>query len=199
MTRRRQSRARQTEPAVIAQANPTPEQRARSQFVEATVPNPAGAVVTITTRNIDGEPVTERVIHQHKVCRRQPVYVTLHGRGGICDNTRKVLDWYDGRYWLSVKGLTHDSLAITEARSGGSGYCPTDGAMNARSDVEWARSYIRNGDELRVFRAVMEEERTLTEIGGHHGAGKERAAKLFKLAANWLLLGVGSRILEPTR
>lgn len=174
-----------TEAAIIAQANPTAEQRGRSIYVEDKTVDPFG------------ETLVQGKVMQHRVCRRQPVYVTLHGRKGICDRTRAVLDWYDARLALARKGLTVDSLARANGLGGGnSKHTPTDAATNARSDVDWARSYIGNADELRVFDDVMEHERTFDEIAGGNSRKAKRASDEFKLAASWLLLGIGSQVLE---
>jgi hypothetical protein len=174
------------EPAVIAQADPTPEQRTRYAYAVAQTVDPYG------------ETVVQGRIQQHPVCRRQPVYVTLHGRGGICDRTRAVLDWYDQRLSLARKGLTIDSLALARGRGGatrgGSGYTPTDAAAAARSDVQWARSFITAG--LGVFDAVMDQEMTFAEIAGGSGARAARASRAFKAAAAEVLKGVGARVLR---
>lgn len=194
MPRRRPTRTKPSEPAIITQANPTKEQRGRAEYVETSVPNPAGAVVTISTKRIDGQPVTERVIHQHKVCRRQPSYVTLHNQGLLTQEERRVLDWYDDRLALARKGLTVDSLARANGLGGGNGdHTPTDAAVEARSDIRWARAHIVAG--LVVFDQVMEEELSLSQIAGGGGAGKIRARRSFKEAAGWLTKGVAWRVL----
>jgi hypothetical protein len=191
MTRKARSRrARratpQREPAVIAQADPTPEQRARYAYAVAETVDPYG------------ETLVQGRIRSHAVCRRQPVYVTLHGRGGICDRTRAVLDWYDQRLSLARKGLVIDSLALADGRGGatrgGSGYTPTDAAAAARSDVQWARSFISQG--LGIFDAVMDQEMTFAEIAGGSGTKAGRASRAFKAAAAEVLSGVGARVLR---
>ncbi len=146
-----------------------------------------------------GETLVQGRVKPHPVCRRQPVYVTFHGRGGICDRTRAVLDWYDQRLGLARKGLTIDSLALAHGRGGGatrggSGYTPTDAAAPARSDVQWARSFIIEG--LGVFDAVMGAEMTFAEIAGGSGTRAARASRAFKAAAEAVLNGVGVRVLE---
>ena len=165
---------------VIAQANPTPEQRGRSSYVVAKTVDPYG------------ETVVQGRIKVHRVCRRQPVYVMLHSRGVICDQTRVVLDWYDGRLALARKGLTTDSLARAGA-SGGQRRAPSAAAADARSDVEWARSFIRGG--LRVFDDVMERELTFAEIGGGNSRKEAQASAEFKLAAAWLVLKIGPKVI----
>jgi hypothetical protein len=187
-----------TEPAIVAQANPTPEQRARFAYVEDNVPNPLGAAVTVTTRKVDGETVTERVVHQHKACRRVPVYVALHRREVICDQTRAVLDWYDSRLALAHKGLTVDSLARANGLGSGSSHTTTDAAIEARSDVAWARSFIRDASALIVFDEVMEHERTFDEIALGNWRKARRLSTEFRLAASWLLLGIGHRVTQPS-
>lgn len=182
---RRARRGGVREPAVIAQADPTPEQRQRYAYVVATTIDPYG------------ETLVQGRVKPHPVCRRQPVYATLHGRGAICDRTRAVLDWYDQRLGLARKGLTLDSLAIAQARGGGrrggSGYTPTEAAAAARSDVQWARSFITSG--LGVFDAVMDQDMTFAEIAGGSGAKAARASRTFKDAAAELLKGVEARVL----
>ena len=187
----RRSRARRArrgggrDPAIIAQADPTPEQRARYAYAVAETVDPYG------------ETIVQGRVKPHAVCRRQPVYVTLHGRGGICDRTRAVLDWYDQRLCLARKGLTIDSLALAAGRGGttrgGSGYTPTAAAAAARSDVQWARGFITAG--LGVFDAVMGQEMTFAEIAGGSGAKAARASRAFKAAAAEVLKGVGGRVL----
>ncbi len=183
---RRARRSAEKEPAIIARADPTPEQRARYAYAVARTVDPYG------------ETVVQGRVKPHAVCRRQPVYVTLHGRGGICDRTRAVLDWYDQRLSLARKGLTIDSLALARGRGGatrgGSGYTPTDAAAAARSDVQWARSFITQG--LGVFDAVMDQEMTFAEIAGGSGAKAARASRAFKAAAAEVLKGVGGRVLR---
>lgn len=180
MPRRRPNRP--TEPAIIAQANPTLEQRARFNYVEDKTVDPFG------------ETLVQGKVTQHKVCRRQPVYVTLHHRKGICDRTRAVLDWYDARLALARKGLIVDSLARANGLGGGNGnHTPTDAAADARSDVEWARSYIKSG--LGVFDQVMEQELSFTNISGRNTVRKRQAVTAFTIAANWLLLGIGTKVL----
>lgn len=174
------------EPEIVTAANPTEQQRARFDYREDKTINPHGAAVTITQDKVE--------VHTHKVCRRQPVYVTLHNRKGICDRTRAVLDWYDARLALARKGLTVDSLARANGLGGGNGkHTPSDAAADARSDVDWARGFIQAG--LNVFDQVMEHELSFTTIGGGNNRMEERARTEFKLAANWLLLGAGSRVL----
>lgn len=183
--RRRQSRAQPTEPAIIAQANPTPEQRARFDYFVGQTVDPYG------------ETVVQGKVRQHSVCVRQPTYLTIVSRKGMCERTRGVLDWYDRRLGLARKGLTTDSLArALQASGGGRGYNPTEAAMNARDDVDWARSFIKDPAALKVFDDVMEHEMALAAIGGGHGSGKERASTLFTLAANWVMAGVSHRVLE---
>lgn len=173
-------RTKATEPAVIAQANPTPEQRARYAYAEAKTVDPFGQTV------VQGK------IKQHPVCRKEPVYVTLHRRRVIDDDERRALDWYDARLGLARKGLTADSLGKLNGR-GGSGDCtPTEAAIEARESVRWARAHIKEGG--LVFDAVMEHEMSLTEIAGPGGAGKTRARVAFQEAAGWLTRGVWHRL-----
>jgi hypothetical protein len=185
---RRGRRPARREPAIITQADPTPEQRKRYAYAAGQTVDPYG------------ETLVQGRVKPHAVCRRQPVYVTLHGRGVICDRTRAVLDWYDQRLGLARKGLMIDSLALAHGRGGGTtrgsgGYTPTDAAAAARSDVQWARSFISEG--LGVFDAVMDQEMTFAEIAGGSGAKAVRASRAFKAAAAAVLKGVGARVLRP--
>lgn len=186
MARRRSNRSQATvEPAVVAQANPPAEQRARFQYIEDKTVDPFG------------ETVVQGKVKQHPVCRRQPVYVTLASRKGICDRTRAVLAWYDQRLGLARKGLLPDSLAKALSTGTGGDYTPTEAAISARSDVDWARSIIadRMGAVPKVFDDVMERELSFTEIGAGNNRKEARARSEFKLAANWLMLDLAHRVL----
>jgi hypothetical protein len=186
MARRRQSRPqRQSEHEVIAQANPTPEQRGKSRFVVALTINPEGATEIIQAG--------KTMIADHKVCRKQPPWLNL--RGGLNDDTLKVLAWYDDRLSLARKGMTMDSIGKLLRPMGGGTQAPVEAAMQARIDVDHARAHIRDGLCLRVFDEVMEHERTFTDLGGGNNEHEAAMIKAFKLAANWLLLGIGGRVL----
>jgi hypothetical protein len=173
------------EPAIIAQADPTPEQRARYAYAVAATIDPWG------------ETLVQGRVRSHRVCRRQPVYVTLHGRGVISDVERAALDWYDARLSLAQKGLTIDSIAIARRRGGagagsgrgGSGYTPTEAAARARSDVQWARGLIPDGEALGAFDAVMAQEMTFAEIAGGSRAKAARVAAAFRRATEAVAKG----------
>lgn len=170
------------EPAVIAQANPTPEQRARSVYVVAETVDPYG------------ETVVQGKVRTHKVCRRQPLYVTLVSRGRLDEQTRRVLDWYADRHALAIKGLTVDSLARSDSRGGGD-LSPSEAAMQARDDVAWAKSHI-GASERPIFEAVMEREETFAEIGRGNRRREALASTQFRLAASQLLLRIGHCVLS---
>lgn len=176
---RRARRQRQQESAVIAQANPTPEQRARAVYVETQTVDPYGQTL------VQGK------IRRHAACLREPAYVTLHRRKVVSDDERRALDWYDERLAFARKGLTRDSTCALTSRGGAGDVTPSEAAINARQAIRWAKAQIQSG--LLVFEQVMEQELSLSEIGGNGGAGKARARVAFKEAAGWLAKGVATR------
>lgn len=185
---RRRPRSLTAEPAVIAQANPTKEQRGRARYVEDKTVDPFG------------ETLVQGKVKSHPVCRKQPIYKLLRVGNGFCTDTIKVLDWYADRHAVASKGYTADSLTMMERMGGGGSVMPIiESRAIARGDTDAAKSYIKSQLCLIVFEAVMEQERTFTELGGGNNDHEAVMIKAFKLAANHLLLGVGARALGEPR
>lgn len=162
---------------VIVQANPPEAQRARFTFVAVETANP------LPQSAIQGK------VKTHRACKRLPAYAAIRGLSG---ETVAVLEWYDKKLGVARSGMTMDSLLKANSPGGGAGMSHPEAAAMAWSDLDWAKSHIMDG--LTTFVRVMELDETLTEIGNGSRAREDRARSEFKLAASWLLLGVGSRV-----
>jgi hypothetical protein len=171
---------------VIMQADVPEAQRRRFVHEVATVANPYGEMMQ------DGQ------IKQHKACRRVPHFETLY-RSRVIDKTVfVVLEWYANRLARAEGGLFKCGLDTSGTGGGSAGsHIPTTmAAMEARSDVTWARGFIP-WDLLPAFDGVMAMGETFEAIGARvypHlclDRGKRRASSAFKIAANHLLLGCG--------
>lgn len=176
---------------VIQQALGNGAQLERGSFEVALVENPYGEVF------IRGE------LRRHKAVRRVPHFETLY-RSKVIDRTVfACLEWYAGRLALAQSGLIKCGLDVSG--SGGAAFshsAVSEAAMDARSDVAWARGYVPDNDLRRVFDAVMEQGETFEEAGArvyahvHPDRAKRKASTAFKLAANHLLAGVGGHVLN---
>ena len=165
----------------------------RGVYEVASVGNPYGEVM------VRGE------IRRHKAVRKVPHFETLY-RSKVIDRTVFVcLEWYADRFGLAQSGMFKCGLDVSGS-GGGSAFThipTTQAAMEARSDVDWARGFIPN-DLLPVFDGVMEGEDSFTTLGArlypdHAPAyARTKASSAFKIAANYLLLGIGSRICLAT-
>lgn len=169
----------------------------RGTFEVASIENPLGEVV------IRGE------LRRHKALQRVPRFETLYRTKVIDRTVFACLEWYWQRLGLAQSGLVKCQLD-TSGRGGGvvSAHAGLgEAAMAARSDVSWARGYIPDNDLRRVFDGVMG---SLEEEGGDSfeviGArvyptisvdrAKRKASSAFKIAANHLLAGIGSHVLN---
>lgn len=161
----------------------------RGKFEVSKVPNPYGEVM-------QGDE-----IRQHKAIRRVPRFETLY-RSKVVDRTIfAVLEWYDERLARATGGLF--KCALDTAGSGGGTpftHVPAGvAAVQARDDVDWARGFIP-ADLLPVFDGVMEDQESFEAIGARVYSSlsldraKRKASSAFKLAANYLLLGVGHHV-----
>lgn len=163
----------------------------RGTYEVAEVQNPYGEVI------IRGE------MRRHKAVRRVPHFETLY-RSKVIDRTVfTCLEWYSDRLGLAQSGLIKCGLDVSGA-GGGSAFHhipTTQAAMEARSDVQWARGFIPDNDLRAVFDGVMDDGDTFEAIGVRVYPGvcadraKRKASSAFKIAANYLLAGIGSRVI----
>lgn len=168
----------------------------RGKYEVAEVQNPYGEVI------IRGE------MRRHKAVRRIPHFETLY-RSKVIDRTVfTCLEWYAERLGLAQSGLIKCGLDVSGS-GGGSAFHhipTTQAAMEARSDVDWARGFIPDNDLRAVFDGVMgsmeaEGDDTFETIGVRvypsvcSDRAKRRASSAFKIAANYLLAGIGSRVI----
>ncbi len=169
---------------------------ARGKFEVAPIANPDGEVI------IRGE------VRRHKAVRRIPHFETLY-RSKVIDRTVfACLEWYSDRLGMAQSGLIKCGLD-TSGTGGGSAFHhvpTTEAAMHARSDVDWARGFIPDNDLRAVFDGVMgsmeaEGDATFETIGVKvypsvcADRAKRKASSAFKIAANHLLAGIGSRVI----
>lgn len=162
----------------------------RGTFEVSEVANPYGEVI------IRGE------LRRHKAVRRVPHFETLY-RSKVIDRTVfACLEWYADRLALARSGLIKCGLD-TSGSGGGSAahHIPTtEAAMHARSDVDWARGFIPDNDLRAVFDGVMEDGDSFAAIAGRvyphvcADRAKRKASSAFKIAANYLLAGIGARV-----
>ena len=174
---------------MIVQADIPAAQRARFVHEVAAVPNPYG------------EFVQGREVRRHKACRRVAHFETLY-RAKVFDKAVfVVLEWYDERLARAGSGLFKSGLDASGAGGGAAGsHVPASlAAMEARSDIGWARGFIP-ADLLPAFDGVMAEGETFEAVGARIYAhlsidrAKRKASSAFRIAANHLLLGVGHRV-----
>ncbi len=180
---------------VVQQAISNGARLDRGQFTVADVENPYGEVI------IRGE------LRRHKAVRRIPHFETLY-RSKVIDRTVfACLEWYSDRLSLAQSGLIKCGLD-TSGGGGGSAlhHIPTTQvAMEARSDVDWARGFIPDNDLRKVFDGVMgsmeaEGDATFEAIGLQvypnvcPDRAKRKASSAFKIAANHLLAGIGAHV-----
>jgi hypothetical protein len=164
----------------------------RGAFEVAQVPNPHGEVV------VRGE------VRRHKAVRRVPHFETLYRSKVIDRHVFVCLEWYAERLALAQSGMFKCGLDVSGSGGGTAhSHVPTtQAAMEARSDVAWARGFVPDDDLRLVFDGVMELEETFVQIGARVYAGmssdrgKRKASSAFKLAANHLLKGVGHRLMR---
>lgn len=168
----------------------------RGKYEVAEVQNPYGEVI------IRGE------MRRHKAVLRIPHFETLY-RSKVIDRTVfTCLEWYAERLGLAQSGLIKCGLDVSGS-GGGSAFHhipTTQAAMEARSDVDWARGFIPDNDLRAVFDGVMgsmeaEGDDTFETIGVRvypsvcSDRAKRKASSAFKIAANYLLAGIGSRVI----
>lgn len=180
---------------VLAQAIGNGARLERGEYEVAEVQNPYGEVI------IRGE------MRRHKAVRRIPHFETLY-RSKVIDRTVfACLEWYSERLGLAQSGLFKCGLD-TSGTGGGSAFHhipTTQAAMEARSDVDWARRFIPDNDLRAVFDGVMgsmeaEGDDTFEAIGVRvypsvcSDRAKRKASSAFKIAANYLLAGIGPHV-----
>jgi hypothetical protein len=169
---------------LIVQADIPLAQRNRAIYEVAEVANPYGEVMQ------SGE------MRRHKACRKVAHFETLY-RSKVFDKTVFVcLEWYDQRLARAEGGLFKCGLDTGGGGTAQSHIPTTQAAMEARSDVAWARGFIPN-DLLPAFDGVMAQGETFEAIGARVYShlcidrAQRRASSAFKIAANHLLLGCG--------
>ena len=175
---------------VVQQAISSGAKLERGTFEVAVIPNPYGEVI------VRGE------LRRHKAVRRVPHFETLY-RSKVIDRTVfACLEWYADRLARAQSGLIKCGLD-TSGRGGGSAahHIPTtEAAMHARSDVDWARGFIPGTDLRVVFDGVMEHEESFAAIAERvypnicADRAKRKASSAFKIAANYLLIGIGAHV-----
>lgn len=167
----------------------------RADYEVAAVPNPYGEVV------IRGE------VRRHKAVRRVPRFETLYRSKVIDDTVFACLAWYAARLAAAQGGLIRCGLDVSGA-GGGSAFHhipTTQAAMEARADVDWARGFVPDNDLRAVFDGVMgsldaEGDDNFETIGRAvypsicADRAKRKASSAFKVAANYLLIGIGGRV-----
>ena len=178
---------------LIAQAKASGANLADGTFEVAEVVNPYGEVI------IRGE------VRRHKAVRRVPTYETLHKRGKIDRQAFVCLEWFADRLALAHSGLIRCGLNVTGGGSTGATIPTTEAAMIARSDVAWARAFIRDTEARAVFDCVMSDGHTFERVGAlvfpslSLDTAKRKASRLFHVAAKALREGIGSKVIgeEP--
>lgn len=160
------------EAEIIRQADPTPEQRLKSQFAVVDAENPY-------KHSKPGEP------SRTTACRRISPHAYLYQRGSIDKRTMAILEWYEGRW---------DRMNASDAPSsmgsgGGSNYGPTESQIDAASDVKLADSFIPN-DCWLTWVAVMKEGKSILEHAGKLSSQRNRAKVLLVRAAKEVGLNI---------
>lgn len=165
-----------------------------------------GTFEVVEVANPHGEVIIRGELRRHKAVRRVPHFETLY-RSKVIDRTVFVcLEWYAERLALAHSGLIKCGLDVSGS-GGGSGFHhipTTEAAMDARSDLDWARGFIPDNDLRQVFDGVMEDEASFAALGGRVYPGlcddraKRKASSAFKVAANYLLAGIGSYVIRQT-
>lgn len=156
------------------------------------VPNPYGEVT------VRGE------IRRHQAVRRTPHFEALYRSKVIDRHVFACLEWYADRLGLAHSGLIKCGLDVSGCGGGSAAnhISVTEAAMEARSDVDWARSFLPDNDIRKVFDGVMGEGETFERVGAlvypkiSLDRAKRKASSAFKIAANYLLKGVGSVVLR---
>ncbi|MFT3968485.1 MAG: hypothetical protein QM690_21665 [Sphingobium sp.] len=168
----------------------------RGEYEVASINSPYGKEVMVR-----GE------MKRHKAVRRVPQYQALYRQGIIDRAMFAALEWYDGRLGLAESGMYKCGLDTSGTGGGAPGRCIPVGeaAMQARSDVEWARSFI-DPRRLPAFDAVMMEGETFREAARRMHAHRyvrisvRHARRVmreeFVQAARDMLNGVASRIMS---
>lgn len=176
---------------VLQQAIASGARLDRGTFEVAQVENPYGEVI------IRGE------LRRHKAVRRVPHFETLY-RSKVIDRTVfACLEWYTDRLGLAQSGLIKCGLDVSGCGGGSAAHHipTTEAAMQARSDVDWARGFIPDNDLRQVFDGVMEDGDSFAAIGERvypsvcADRAKRKASSAFKIAANYLLAGVGGHVI----
>jgi hypothetical protein len=191
-TKAQRRKGRQNPPVhpLILQAQSNGAKLDRGTYEVAYVENPHGEVI------IRGE------LRRHNAVRRVPHFETLY-RSKVIDRTVfACLEWYSDRLAMAQSGLIKCGLDVS-GTGGGSAFNhipTTEAAIEARSDVRWARGFIPDNDLRRVFDGVMDDGDTFEAIGANVypliclDRAKRKASSSFKIAANYLLLGIGKRV-----
>tara|TARA_R110000782_G_scaffold167129_9_gene259354 strand:+ start:86222 stop:86854 length:633 start_codon:yes stop_codon:yes gene_type:complete len=166
----------------------------RGVYEVALVQNPYGEVV------IRGE------MRRHKAVRRVPHFETLYRSRVIDAHVFACLEWYADRLALAQSGLFRCGLDVSGGGGGSAAsHIPTtQAAMEARSDVEWARGFVAV-QLLPAFDAVMVDGISIREAARRGYAqryvrlsverARKRIAEDFIEAARAMAAGVAPRII----
>lgn len=164
-----------------------------------------GSFAVVETANPYGEVIIRGEIRRHKAVRRVPTYETLHKRGKIDRATLVCLEWFADRLSLAHSGLIRCGLNVSGGGSPTSHIPTTEAAMIARSDVDWAREFIRDLQARAVFDCVMSDGHTFERVGAlvfpslSLDTSQRKASRLFHEAALALRAGIGAKVIGEDR
>lgn len=133
---------------------------------------------------------------KHRAFFFTPSYATIAARGCYSDETTAVLNWYADRLATSRLGATKSCLDTSGCGNGN--YTRSEAVGNAIDDVADAFALVlsKAGNvAAETFNAVMHYDKTLTEISGGNTKRAEQASRAFYLAASWLMLGYGHKVM----
>lgn len=163
-----------------------------------------GTFEVVGVANPYGEVIIRGEVRRHKAVRRVPHFETLFRSKLIDQSSFDALAWYADRLSLSQSGLIKCGLDVSGS-GGGSAFHhvpTTQAALEARSDVRWARGFLKGTDVIRVFDGVMDDGATFEVIGAEVfpnvclDRAKRKASAAFKLGVQQLLSGIGPRVLN---
>lgn len=163
-----------------------------------------GTFEVVGVANPYGEVIIRGEVRRHKAVRRVPHFETLFRSKLIDQSAFAALSWYADRLSLSQSGLIKCGLDVSGSGGGNAfHHIPTtQAALEARSDVRWARGFLQGADVIRVFDGVMDGGATFEVIGADVypavcvDRAKRKASAAFKVAVQQLLKGIGPRVLN---
>lgn len=168
---------------ITQQVNPVREQMAKRE-------HRIGDTINPWEHNEPGEPA------KHKAFFFTPSWQTIASRGCYSADTTAALSWYAERLATSRLGAVKSCLDTSGCGNGN--YTRSEAVGRAVDDVADAFGLIMSkAGEVAAdtFNAVMHYDKTLSEISGGNTKRAEHASKMFYLAASWLMLGFGHRVM----